>query len=556
MKRQIATLLLLATTLGPTYASAAAADAAGLLEDLIRQAGEVEIPTRSADEYAAAARAYKKLLDKLSRVDAGELGADDRIDRELLEAKLRTNLFEIETVELHKLVPVRYLNLFTTSGLFIRPCGQGPAQVRRAAEELDKLPEILANGRRNLTRPARVWTENALYTIYYAKILLRDMLPDACVDDPELYDRLQASGQEALAAVEDFETFLRDDLLPRSTRSPAWKPEEIEFYQFVHERLDDYGVDEMLAIALDEEEALTAEMTALAARIHPSGDLETVWEVMKEEAPPWPEVLPMAQSYVDLASNWLKGPGAHVVSIPENFDYSARLTGPMGRRILSFGGATYGPTVAGRISGYYVLTPLEDRLSPEEAASRIKAYNPYWTHVISYHEWLGHNVQRAHAMAHVKRPIRQRYGSAYLSQAWSFYLEKLLEDEGYFEDTLPYMEALKTRMARLQMRMWRVQRIVTKLRMARGEMTFDEAVQAYVDKIGMEPTNAFIEVQRDCQSPSPPGREIIGEKVILEMREAYARRMGEHYRLRHFHEALLAQGELPLPTIRRLILGD
>ena len=159
-------------------------------------------------------------------------------------------------------------------------------------------------------------------------------------------------------------------------------------------------------------------------------------------------------------------------------------------------------------------------------------------------------------MAHVDRPIRRRYGSAYLSQAWSFYLEKLLEDEGYFEDVLPHMEALKTRMARLQMRMWRVQRIVTKIRMARGEMTFDQAVEAYVDRIGMEPTNAFIEVQRDCQSPSPPGREIIGEKVILEIRDAYERRMGEHYRLRHFHDALLEHGELPLPVIRRLILGE
>ncbi len=91
--------------------------------------------------------------------------------------------------------------------------------------------------------------------------------------------------------------------------------------------------------------------------------------------------------------------------------------------------------------------------------------------------------------------------------------------------------------------------------MAKGEMTFDEAVTAYVEKIGMEPTNAFIEVQRDSQSPSPPGREIIGERVILELRDEYARRFGEHFELRHFHEALLRYGELPLPVVRRLMFG-
>jgi len=87
-------------------------------------------------------------------------------------------------------------------------------------------------------------------------------------------------------------------------------------------------------------------------------------------------------------------------------------------------------------------------------------------------------------------------------------------------------------------------------------MTFDESVRAYVDKIGMEPTNAFIEVQRDSQSPSPPGREIIGELAILELRDEYRRRMGEHYRLKQFNDNLLTYGALPFKQIRRLMFGE
>jgi hypothetical protein len=298
-----------------------------------------------------------------------------------------------------------------------------------------------------------------------------------------------------------------------------------------------------------------SEMRALAVQIHPSGDLTTVWEAMKEEAPPWEGVIPMAQDYVDRASAWLRGAGDHVVTIPEYIDYGAALSPPMARRTLSFGGATGGPTVAGRQSGYYILTPLESILTPDEKASRIKSYNPYWTHVISYHEWLGHNVQIAAANEHVTRPMRQLFQSSYFSQSWSFYLEKLLEDEGYYE-TLPYMERLKTAMARRQMRMWRVQRILTKLKMAKGEMTFDQAVQAYIDKIGMERTNAFIEVQRDSQSPAPPGREIIGERVILDLRDEYRRRTGRHYTLKRFNDTLLTYGDLPFRQIRRLMFRE
>ena len=531
-------------------------DEASGLGRLIERAGEIEIETHSRSEYVTASRESRDLLEELDSIDVGSLSADDRIDVGLLEAQLRTRLFEIDVLKLFELNPGRYLALSTTNSLFVRPCAQPDRVVAEARDELDRLPEILDNARENLGGPARTWTENAIYTCYYADMMLGSMLEEVCVDDPSLRSEFLSAGRRAREAVNRFSAWLEGELIDRSTRRPSWRPEEIEFYQFVHEGLEEYGVDEMIRIATAEELETLAAMESLASRIHPSGDLRTVWDLMKEEAPPWEEVVPMAEKYVAMSDSWLRGPGSHLVEIPEAFDYGVQITAPMGRRILSFGGASYGPTLAGRISGYYVLTPLEERLSEEERLSRIKAYNPYWTHVISYHEWLGHNVQRAIAIEHVNRPVRQSYGSIYLSQAWSFYLEKLLEDEGYYEAVLPHMEALKTRMARLQMRMWRIQRILTKLRMAKGEMTFDQAVEAYVEKIGMEPTNALIEVQRDSQSPSPPGREIIGERVILEIREEYRQRFGEHFELKDFHEALLQHGELPLPTIRLLMFGD
>jgi len=555
-QRPVVAVLTVAALLATASPIAAQNDSAAELARLIEQTLAVRIETRAAAEYSAAAATYRDVLGRLDSIDQQALPLDDQVDYDLLRGHLRTRIFEYAEAELFRLQPVTYFALGVTNSLFVRPGAIADSGVRRAVDELLRLPQILANAENNLTRPARVWTENAIYQAYYARMLLTDFLPDAVVDSAELKTELLAAGVEALAAVDDYETFLRDELLPRSNRSPAWSPEQIEVYQFAHEYLDGYGVDEMLRVAERDESETLAAMEELAKAIHPSGDLHTVWELMKEEAPPWEGVLPMAQRFVDLASDWLRNEGSHVVTIPDYIDYGARITAPMGRRVLSFGGATGGPTVAGRQSGYYILTPLEERLSEEEKASRIKSYNPYWTHVISYHEWLGHNVQIAAANENVTRPMRRAFRSIYHSQAWSFYLEKLLEDEGYYEDRLDYTAALKTRMARLQMRMWRVQRILTKLRMAKDEMTFDQAVQAYIDKIGMEPGNAFIEVQRDSQSPSPPGREIIGEREILKLRAEYARRMGDHYTLRRFNDTLISYGDLPFRQLRRLMFRD
>ena len=541
----------------PLAAQDAAQDASRRLAALVEEAGEISVPTRAPEEYAAASRAYRNVLDRLAEVDSAALPFAAQIDYGLLRADVRTELFEIDSLKLHTVHPVGYYELGATNRLLMWPEGHEPGDddYRRASEEMRRLPEVLENARENLERPARTWTENAIYQGMYARMLLEEYVPRFEPDDAALKAELLEAAGEALDAVETYRDWLRKELLPRSDRSPAWAPGEVEFYQFVHEYLTDYSVDEMIRIAEEDERATMAEMEALADSIHPSGDLRTVWEEMKDEAPPYDQVLPMAQRYVDMATEWLTGKGSYVVRIPD-FTYGARTTAPMGRRVLSFGGASGGPTIDGRPSGYYVITPLEEGLTEEERRQRLRSYNPYWTHVISYHEWLGHNVEGANTAIHVDRPMRRQYGSIYMSQAWSFYLEKLLEDEGYYGDELEWTSQLKTRMARLQMRMWRVQRILTKLKMAKGEMTFDESVQAYIDKIGMEPANALIEVQRDSQTPSPPGREIIGERVILEMRDAYFERTGEEGSLRDFHDRLLRYGRLPLPVIRELMMQE
>jgi hypothetical protein len=557
MRKSRVPLLAALFLLAPAGFASAAPAAPPSIAELAHRGAKIRVPTYAPAEIAAAVGSWRTLRTELAAVDEAKLDPDDRIDLRLLREHAEIQLFELDELKLYQLVPFRYFALGETDDLLLRPCSAGGNAIRGAIAELGRLPEVLENGKKNLTRPARVWTENAIYTAWYAKKLLGEELENACLGQKDLRGELLAAAKPALAAVIDFEQFLEKELLPRSDRSPAWKPEEIEKYQLVQEQLPPElgGALPMLALAEAEEKRLMAEMEAVAKRIHPSGNLQLVWQQMKEEAPPWPEVVRMAEWYVEHAAEWLEGDGAHLLGIPDRFDYGVAITSPMGRRILSFGGASYGPTLAGRISGYYVLTPLEERLTPEEKASRLRSYNPYWTHVISYHEWVGHNVQRAWAQKAPDRPARHLAHSAYLSQAWSFYLEKLFEDHGYYA-TLPHVEMLKTAMARRQMRMWRVQRIITKLRMAQGTMTFEEAVDAYVEKIGMERGNAFIEVQRDSQTPASPGREIVGELVIQRMRETYLRRFGSHAKLRNFHEDLLSQGELPLPTIERILLGD
>jgi uncharacterized protein (DUF885 family) len=531
---------------------------AARVADLVHELMMVSTPTRSQAEYQKALESYRRIQKTLSGVNREDLDLENQVDYDLLDAGLKIRIRELEKIRTYEVNPESYLAVNAASDLLLRPESNPESAIRAAIRELKNLPVILASGKKNLKNPARIWTENALYQAGYAKKFLSDELGQVTVDNAVLKKELMDAAAKAVKDVEDYEAWMKADLMPRSTRTPTWDPQDLEYIQKVGNQLDDYPLAVMLKIGLEEEIKCTEEMTALAKKIHHSGDLKKVWDLMKDDAPPWEGVVPLARNYVDLMTNWLKGPGSHLMTISDRIEYGVAICPPMSRRPLSFGGAyTDSRFPGGRVGGYYVMTPLEDRLTPEEKASRIKGYNPYQVNVTSYHEWLGHIIQlNTFTLRPDKRPIRGDLGEGSgFSQSWSFYLEKLMEDEGFFK-TLPYMDELKTRMGRLQMRMWRIQRIITKIKMAKGEMTFEEAVDAYVNKIGMEYGNSYIEVQRDSGYCRPPGSEIIGEMEILKLRDDYKRYMGEHYTIKKFHDTLISLGEIPFKQMRRLIFGE
>ncbi len=142
--------------------------------------------------------------------------------------------------------------------------------------------------------------------------------------------------------------------MPRSDRSPAWAPAAIEKYQLVQEELPpELGTTQaMLAIAEAEEKQLLGG-DAGAGETHPpfGRSANGVGADEGRRAALGRGAADGRSGTCRHAAEWLEGDGKRLLGIPDRFDYGVAITAPMGRRILSFGGASYGPTIAGRISG-------------------------------------------------------------------------------------------------------------------------------------------------------------------------------------------------------------
>ena len=108
---------------------------------------------------------------------------------------------------------------------------------------------------------------------------------------------------------------------------------------------------------------------------------------------------------------------------------------------------------------------------------------------------------------------------------------------------------------RLAEQLWRACRIVIDVGLHCRGMSFEAAVAMLVEVAGMEQPDAIAEVQRYTGSPTQPMSYLMGKREILAIAAEYRARQGAAFRLKTFHDALLACGSLPPRLVRWQLFG-
>jgi uncharacterized protein (DUF885 family) len=103
---------------------------------------------------------------------------------------------------------------------------------------------------------------------------------------------------------------------------------------------------------------------------------------------------------------------------------------------------------------------------------------------------------------------------------------------------------------------WRACRIILDVRMHRGELSIDEAIDFMVEHTSFERSNATAEVRWYSYRPSYPLSYLVGRTLLLKLRADEQRRLGDAFSLKGFHDTLLRNGSLPISFHRRLLAGE
>jgi uncharacterized protein (DUF885 family) len=203
-------------------------------------------------------------------------------------------------------------------------------------------------------------------------------------------------------------------------------------------------------------------------------------------------------------------------------------------RALSSPGAFYeGPSADGSRPGTFYVN-IRGRYYPKNTME-----------ALFLHEALpGHHFQIALARERDDLPRFLRYGYfGALTEGWGLYCEGLGRDLGLYRD--PFQ-----RYGRLVYDLGRASRLVADVGIHHLGWTRKEALgQLSRRQLGW----AINELDRYVEMPAQALSYKVGEQQILALRRRAEETLGERFDIRRFHDAVLADGPLPLALLRRKI---
>jgi uncharacterized protein (DUF885 family) len=412
------------------------------------------------------------------------------------------------------------------------------------------MPALLTEARRNLKTPPQIYTQIALEqidgNIRFFKEDLPAAFPESEVADASLLTAFRHSNDAVVAALGEYKQYLQQTLLPQSTGSFAYGADTYRLALAANEMID-MAPDELLQIAEADrrknEEAFRATATQIDARKTPDAVLASI----QLDHPPADRLLQATQDTLDSIRQFIVD--RQIVTIPPSDPAKVKETPPFMRSTTSASMDTPGPFERAKLTAFYNMTLPDPRWAAAEKADFMRQwYYPAIANVSVHEVYPGHYVQFLYAKE-FPSDVRKVYGANSNVEGWAHYCEQMMLDEGFHADDPKY------RLAQLQDALLRNVRFIAGIKMHTRGMTVDEATKVFETE-GHQPH--AISVQEAKRGAGDPlyGYYTMGKLMILKLRDDYKKQLGDAYTLQKFHDTFIQLGPLPLPLIRKAMLGN
>lgn len=511
----------------------------------------------SAERYETEARSLTGFAERLAALDRSALSPALQTDAEILSRQLRDRINELRFRGFEMPIGSRegfHFSLpqlpdrfqFTTVGAYDNYIASLQSFREHTAQRIALLRAGLKAGRAlprqvlddyDAPVAAQIHTDVTASPLYQPFTQVPDRFS---ADDRE---RIRRDGAAALRdsvmpALQDFLAFLRREYIPGAptTMGLSAMPDGDAFYRHrirMHTTLE-LSPREVHDTGLREVARLRAEMEQVKTRAGFTGSLAEFMRFLQTDPKFRVSTEEQYLQAVAMAAKRMDGELPKLFSILPRTPFGVRAM-PAHIAIRQSAGYYDSGAANGTRAGWVNIN-----------TSDLAARPLYVVEALTFHEGApGHHLQIMRTQESTALSgFRKGLGITVFTEGWGLYAERLGRDVGFYTD--PYSD-----FGRLTYEIWRAVRLVVDSGVHAFGWTREQAIAYMADNTGFQRGPATAETDRHITEAGQGLAYTFGLLKILDLRTKAESALGDRFDIRAFHEAILANGPLPLDMLER-----
>jgi uncharacterized protein (DUF885 family) len=511
---------------------------------------------RQLEDFSLAAhqnnqRQLLAYLKEFQAINPRPLSQNDRDDREIMIASIQSSLLEEAQVQMWRKNPDAYSGGVTGSIFMLikRNFAPAPQRLRSVIEREKQIPRALLQAREVLRNSPKIYTDIAIEQLPGNIDFFQTTVPAAFQDvaDTALLAEFKRSNDTAIAALKDYQTFLLNDLLPRSNGTFAIGAENYRL-KLLYDEMVDVPLPQLLKIGYAQLRKDQRAFIETAHRIDPNKSPEEVLKEVERDHPSAGTLLSSAQQQLDGLRQFLLD--KKIITVPGGALAKVVETPPFARATTFASMDTPGPYEMNATEAYYNITLPDPSWPKEKQEEYLQGYNYPLLSNVSVHEvWPGHYTQFLWVKNNPElSKVRKLTGAGSNAEGWAHYSEEMVRNEGLYNNDPKY------RLAQLVDALLRDCRYIVGIGMHTQGMTMAQANKFFVAEGRQQPVVGEMETKRGTADPTYL-MYTLGKLEILKLREDYKRKMGSSFSLHEFHDRFIKAGSPAVKIVRRELMG-
>ncbi|KPL05168.1 MAG: hypothetical protein AMJ73_02115 [candidate division Zixibacteria bacterium SM1_73] len=505
--------------------------------------------------------------DLVTKVDRTKMSPEFQITHEMLMDAL-----DSERLKFEQLIPWEYDPLFYNT-IFIncvRPLLKNEfapldTRAKNATDRLKDLPKLIKQAKEILKNPTQISTETAIKQFPAIFEIFRTELPTLASQVPENQrTKLLSELGKVIPALEDYQNYLRNELLPKSAGNFRLGEAHVRFLRLTLQ--NNIPIQELVERARADVKNITEVEMAIVCLplyrlMYPDVDMQQltsqrgenearriiikgVLDKIKEEHVSKDEFLDKIRSMTEEIKSFLNE--KQLIDLPDmdlNIEpMPAEYQGITWTRFVTPGAYETSQNFTAQI------TPFPEDWNEQQITSFLEEYNNYLLYFYTIRTiYPGTFIPYFYANQNSSL-LEKLYPSLPLIKGWSIPLEEKLIFEGFGNYDL------RRRLNQLKFKLRIVTDFIAEFQIHEGNWTKEDAIN-YMMRVGFQ-TEAEAERKwnRILLLPGDAAYAYVGVQEILDMETEYKQLKGDSFSQKEFYKELLSHGALPLRHLKKKIL--